>query len=61
MLENARKTIEQEKKQALEELRSEVAELAIESASVIIKSELDKEKNRKLVESTINDLSKRNN
>lgn len=61
LLENARKTIEQEKKQALEELRSEVAELAIESASVIIKSELDKEKNRKLVESTINDLSKRNN
>lgn len=60
VLENARNTIEQEKKKALVELREEVAELAVKSASLIIKSELDEAKNKKLVDSFINDLSKQN-
>lgn len=58
LLEDARKTIEQEKKQALSELRNEVAELAVKSASMIIEAELDQEKNKKLVDNFIGDLSK---
>ncbi len=58
MLEDARSTIEQEKKSALLELRNEVAELAVKSASIIIESELDEKKNKKLVDSFINDLTK---
>lgn len=60
VLEDARSTIEQEKKRALYELRNEVAELAVQSASIIIRSELDKEKNKELVDSFINDLPKNN-
>jgi len=58
LLEDARKTIEQEKKQALSELRNEVAELAVKSASMIIGEELDQDKNKKLVDKFIGDLSK---
>ncbi|WP_340104835.1 F0F1 ATP synthase subunit B [Rhodohalobacter sp. 8-1] len=58
LLEDARNTIEQEKKQALSELRNEVAELAVKSASMIIEAELDQEKNKKLVDNFIGDLSK---
>lgn len=60
ILENARITIEQEKKRALNELRNEVAELAIKSASIIIEAELDSDQNKKLVDSYINNLSKKN-
>lgn len=60
ILENARTTIEQEKKRALNELRNEVAELAVQSATIILKSEIDEGKNKKLVESYINNLSKNN-
>lgn len=58
LLEDARKTIEQEKKQAMSELRNEVAELAVKSASMIIEAELDQERNKKLVDNFIGDLSK---
>lgn len=58
ILEDARKTIEQEKKRALNELRSEVADLAVKSASMIIDAELDDKKNKKLVDNFIKDLSK---
>jgi len=60
ILDNARNTIEQEKKKALVELRNEVAELAVKSAGLILRSELDQDKNKKLVDSFINDLSKQN-
>lgn len=60
IFENARTTIEQEKKRALNELRNEVAELAVQSATIILKSEIDEGKNKKLVESYINNLSKNN-
>lgn len=56
ILDDARRTIEQEKKRALTELRNEVAELAIKSASLIIDSELDEKKNKKLVDNFIKDL-----
>jgi F-type H+-transporting ATPase subunit b len=58
LLEDARNTIEQEKKQALSELRDEVAHLAIKSASMILEEELDEVKNKKLVDKFIGDLSK---
>lgn len=58
IIEEARRSIEQEKKRAMMELRDEVARLAVQSASKIIDSELDEQKNSKLVESFIKDLSK---
>lgn len=58
IVEQAKASIEQEKKQALSELRQEVAHLAIKSASMIIDSELDNDKNSKLVNNFIDDLSK---
>jgi len=56
ILEDAKNSIEQEKKRALSELRKEVADLAIKSASIILDSELDKEKNKKLVDKFISEL-----
>lgn len=58
LIEKARQTIEQEKKRALVELRNEVAELAIQSASMILENELDADKNKKLVDMYISNLSK---
>lgn len=60
ILDDARNTIEQEKKRAIQELRNEVADLAVKSASVILRSELDEKKNKELVNSFINDLPKNN-
>lgn len=60
ILEDARNTIQQEKKRALTELRNEVADLAVRSATMIIHSELDEKKNKKLVDSFIDDLPKMN-
>jgi len=57
ILEQARTTIEQEKKRALLELRDEVARLAVQSASMILDSEIDEKKNSKLVANTIEDIS----
>lgn len=57
IIEQARASIEQEKQQALVELRKEVAKLAVQSASIIIDAELDNEKNNKLVDSFLSDLS----
>ncbi|SMO32143.1 F0F1 ATP synthase subunit B [Gracilimonas mengyeensis] len=58
IIDQARTSIEQEKRQALTELRSEVAKLAVASASKILDSELDEKKNHKLVDNFISDLQK---
>lgn len=58
MIAQAKQTIEQEKKHALIELRDEVARLAVQSASRIIDAELDTQKNNKLVDGFIQDISK---
>lgn len=58
ILNNARATIEQEKQQALKELRNEVADLAIKAASLILDRELDEKSNKTLVDNFIKDLSK---
>ncbi len=57
MIAKARAAMEQEKKQAFKELHDEVARLAIQSASKILDAELDKKKNRKLVDEFINEIS----
>ena len=58
VLQDAKDAIEQEKQRALIELRHEVADLAVKAASIIIDSELDKDKNQKIVEKYISNLSK---
>lgn len=57
LIEHARETIEQEKKRALSELHDEVARLAIMSASRILDTELDEQRNKKLVANYIKKLS----
>ena len=58
IIEQAKSDIKLEKQSALLALRQEVAHLAIQSASVIIDAELDEEKNKKLVDNYIDNLSK---
>lgn len=58
LLEDARLTIENEKKAALNELRNEVAKLALMATERILDAEIDKVKNKKLVDNFINELSK---
>lgn len=58
LLEQARASIEAEKKKALEDLRNEVADLALKAAGMIIDAELDATKNKKLVDNFINDVSR---
>lgn len=58
LVRNARLSIEKEKKQALVELRKEVAKLAVQSASIILKSELDEKKNAALIEDFLGEISK---
>ena len=57
MQEAARAEIEREKQGALDELRAEVADLAIKAAEKLIVENMDDAKNRKLVEGFINDLN----
>lgn len=57
MQEAARTEIEREKQGALDELRMEVAELAIKATEKLLSENLDAAKNRKLVETFIKDLN----
>jgi F-type H+-transporting ATPase subunit b len=54
--EQARAEIEREKQQALTELRTEVADLAIGAAEKILSENLDDDRQRKLVDRFITDL-----
>jgi len=56
MQEQARAEIEREKQGALQELRDEVADLAVQAASKIVKEDLDGQRQRKLVSDFIEDL-----
>ena len=57
LLLSARKEIENEKNRAMSLLRIETADLVIRAASKLIDDNLDDEKNRKLIDTTIQDLS----
>ena len=56
MVARAREQIEREKNQAIAELRGQVADIAVEAASRIVKSSLTREAQRKLVDDYITSL-----
>ena len=56
MQETAEAEIEREKQQALAELRSEVADLAIQAAEKILHETLDAGRQKKIVDDFISDL-----
>jgi F-type H+-transporting ATPase subunit b len=56
MVQKAREQIEREKKLAIQELRSSVADLAVEAASKIVQSSLTPEAQKKLVHDFIDNL-----
>ncbi len=58
MQEQATAEIEREKEGALDELRTEVADLAIKAAEKILSESLDATRQRKLVDGFLKDLSK---
>jgi F-type H+-transporting ATPase subunit b len=61
IIEKAKKDITQQKEQAVNELRREAAGLAISAASKLIETNLDDDKNRKLVDAYIKELTQRRN
>ncbi|MBQ8297148.1 MAG: F0F1 ATP synthase subunit B [Ruminococcus sp.] len=50
IIDNANKTIENERKRAMQQAQSQIADLAIAAASKIIGENMDDEKNRRLVD-----------
>ena len=58
MQEQAQAEIEREKQGALEELREEVAELAIQAAGKILREDMNRDRQRKLVDDFIDNLPK---
>jgi F-type H+-transporting ATPase subunit b len=58
MIDQARGEIQREKESALQQLRREVADLAIGAAGKILDANLDTPKQRKLVDTVIKDLNK---
>ena len=53
LLESARKTIQEEKRQALAELRSQTVDLAIDAATRLVQMNMDPQKQKQLVEEYI--------
>ncbi len=58
IIDDASSQIEQKKEAAFEELKTKVAELAIQASEKILKENLDKDSNRKLVDRYIEDITK---
>jgi ATP synthase F0 subcomplex B subunit len=58
MQEQAQAEIEREKQAALQELRDEVADLAIQAAQKIIEKDLDADQHRELVQDALDDFPK---
>lgn len=58
MIENASLEIERKNAEAFNNLKEEVASIAVKAAEKILRSNLDKEKQEKVVNDFINDLSK---
>lgn len=61
MIESAKNEIEQEKRRALDVLRHEVADMAVKGAELIIKANLDSDRQKAIVDSMIRDLSSKRN
>jgi F-type H+-transporting ATPase subunit b len=60
MIEQAREEIQREKEAALAELRREVADLAIQAASKILREELDERRHRKVVDEFLSGFPRKN-
>ncbi len=58
LLQAARRTIQEEKRQALAELRSQAVDMAIEAANRLVSMNMDEKKQKQLVEEYINQLPK---
>lgn len=58
LLAAARKTIQEEKRQAIAELRSQTVDMAIEAANRLVSMNMDEKKQKQLVEEYINQLPK---
>ncbi|MBZ0182318.1 MAG: F0F1 ATP synthase subunit B [Melioribacteraceae bacterium] len=58
MIDNAKAEIERKNQEAFNNIKSQVAEIAINAAEKIIKENLDKEKNTQLVNKLIDELQK---
>ncbi len=58
MIDNASLEIERKNAEAFNNLKQEVASIAVNAAEKILRSNLDKEKQEKIVNEFINDLSK---
>lgn len=58
MIEQAKGEIQREKESALQDLRAEVADLAITAAGKILDANLDTPKQRKLVDAVIRDINR---
>jgi F-type H+-transporting ATPase subunit b len=55
-LDQARASIELEKQAALSQLRTQVADMALQAASALVDANLDDDKNRKLVDDVISSI-----
>jgi F-type H+-transporting ATPase subunit b len=58
LLQAARKTIQEEKRQAIAELRAQAVDLAIEAANRLVQMNMDEKKQKQLVEEYISQLPK---
>ncbi|MCK6604285.1 MAG: F0F1 ATP synthase subunit B [Ignavibacteriaceae bacterium] len=58
MLASATHEIEVKKQEALSEIKNQIADISIDIASKILKANVDKEKNKTLIESGLNEIGK---
>jgi F-type H+-transporting ATPase subunit b len=58
IIEDASSEIERKKIAAFDELKNQIAEIAVNAAEKILRENLDSEKNKKLVDKYINEISK---
>lgn len=58
LLEEASAEIDRKKNAAFDELKNQIAEISVQAAEKILKENLDAEKNKKLVDKYISDISK---
>jgi F-type H+-transporting ATPase subunit b len=58
LLAAARKTIQEEKRQAIAELRAQTVDMAIEAANRLVQMNMDEKKQKQLVEEYISQLPK---
>jgi F-type H+-transporting ATPase subunit b len=56
LLQSARRTIEEEKRQAIAELRSQAVDIAIEAANRLVQMNMDEKKQKQLVEEYLDQL-----